>query len=79
MAHAAREFGHGTGSTCDLMKPGPNMGEPSGGDRFKEIAADLQKMASGDTRAGECAGARGAVARSGRSARGQCPAQGFRK
>ena len=49
MAHAARGFGHGTGPACDLMKPGPNMGGRPRGDRFKEIAADLQKMASGDT------------------------------
>ena len=36
-------------SLCDLMKPGPNMEGRPRGDRFKEIAADLQKMANGDT------------------------------
>jgi 5S rRNA maturation endonuclease (ribonuclease M5) len=35
-------------SLCDLMKPGPNAGGKPRGERFKEIAKDLQAMASGE-------------------------------
>ncbi|CAK9082492.1 DNA primase [Durusdinium trenchii] len=47
------QYGCGKGGNliglCDLMKPGANgNGRPRGG-RFKEIAADLQAMASGET------------------------------
>jgi 5S rRNA maturation endonuclease (ribonuclease M5) len=35
-------------SLCDLMKPGPNAGGRPRADRFKEIAKDLQAMASGE-------------------------------
>src|ERR1700689_3819788 len=47
------EYGCGKGgnlvSLCDLMKPGANMGGRPRGDRFKQIAADLQAMAQGPT------------------------------
>ena len=33
-------------SFCDLLKGGPNMGGKPRGDRFKEIAKDLQAMAN---------------------------------
>ena len=36
-------------SLCDLMKPGVNGGGRPRGERFKEIAADLQAMAGGAT------------------------------
>ena len=35
-------------SLCDLMKPGPNTGGRPRGERFKEVAADLQAMARGE-------------------------------
>jgi len=45
------QYGCGKGgnliSLCDLMKPGANGGGRPRGDRFKEIAADLQAMAGG--------------------------------
>lgn len=34
-------------SLCDLMKPGPNAAGRPRGDRFKQIAADLQAMVAG--------------------------------
>lgn len=36
-------------SLCDLMKPGENMGGRPRGARFKEIAADLERMARGES------------------------------
>jgi hypothetical protein len=36
-------------SLCDLMKPGPDAGGRPRGDRFKEIARDLQSMVGGAT------------------------------
>lgn len=35
-------------SLCDLLKPGPNAGGRPRGDRFKEIAQDLQAMVNGE-------------------------------
>src|SRR5438093_7624511 len=55
--HPAKQFhchnyGCGKGgnlvSLCDLMKPGANAGGKPRGDRFKEIAKDLQAMAGGE-------------------------------
>jgi 5S rRNA maturation endonuclease (ribonuclease M5) len=49
------QYGCGKGgnlvSLCDLIKPGVNGGGRPRGDRFKEIAADLQAMVGGATRA----------------------------
>ncbi len=39
-------------SFCDLLKPGPNMAGKPRGDRFKDIAKDLQAMANGQPVAG---------------------------
>lgn len=56
--HPAKQFhchnyGCGKGgnlvSLCDLMKPGASGGGRPRGDRFKEIAADLQAMVGGET------------------------------
>ena len=56
--HAAKQWvchqqGCGKGgnlvSLCDLLKPGTNAGGRPRGQRFKEIAADLQAMAEGKT------------------------------
>jgi 5S rRNA maturation endonuclease (ribonuclease M5) len=56
--HPAKQFhchnyGCGKGgnlvSLCDLMKPGTNAGGKPRGDRFKDIAKDLQAMAGGET------------------------------
>lgn len=45
------QYGCGKGgnlvSLCDLLKPGQNAGGKPRGERFKEIAKDLQAMASG--------------------------------
>ena len=47
------QYGCGKGgnlvSLCDLLKPGPNAGGRPRGERFKEIAADLQAMSEGQT------------------------------
>jgi 5S rRNA maturation endonuclease (ribonuclease M5) len=49
------QYGCGKGgnliSLCDLLKPGTNAGGRPRGQRFKEIAADLQAIASGASRA----------------------------
>ena len=56
--HPAKQFhchsyGCGKGgnlvSLCDLMKPGASAGGKPRGDRFKDIAKDLQAMAGGET------------------------------
>src|SRR5205085_10375608 len=55
--HPARQwkchqYGCGKGgnlvSLCDLIKPGANAGGRPRGERFKEIAKDLQHIVSGD-------------------------------
>ncbi len=43
-------------SMCDLLKPGPNSGGRPRGQRFKEIAADLQAMVGGAEAAVESSG-----------------------
>lgn len=57
--HAAKiwrchHYGCGRGgnlvSLCDLLKPGENANGKPRGERFKEIAKDLQAMASGEVR-----------------------------
>src|ERR1700675_2524392 len=55
------QYGCGKGgnlvSLCDLMKPGANAGGRPRGERFKDIAKDIQRIISGDLPEETAAGA----------------------